>query len=97
MTGGWFSCAMRSVTLRRTGKYTEWKSVRSQVQLLPVRQVIEAGWTLARAVECFQELCGVHPAPVEHLFECPSAEVKLVLNPLRWEQRWRCVPLEFRR
>ena len=27
MTGGWLSCAMRSVTLRRTGKYTEWKSV----------------------------------------------------------------------
>ena len=27
MTGGWLSCAMRSVTLRSTGKYTEWKSV----------------------------------------------------------------------
>ena len=71
--------------------------VRGQVQLLPMRQVIEARWTLSRVVECFQEECGVPVAPVEHLIKCPSAEVQLVLNPLRWEQRWRCIPLEFRR
>ena len=65
--------------------------------MLLVRQVVEAGLTLAHAVECFQELCDVHAAPVEHLFEGPSAEVELMLDPLRWEQGWRCAPLEVRR
>ena len=71
--------------------------VRNQVQLLPVRQVIESRETVARSVKSFRELCGVQEAPVEHLFKCPSAEVQLVLDPLRWEQGWRRVPLELRR
>ena len=59
--------------------------VRGQVQLLPVWQVIEVRGTEAHTVECFCKLRGGQGAPVEHLFECPSAEVQLVLDPLRWE------------
>ena len=71
--------------------------VRGQVQLLPVRQVIQAWWALSHVVECFPEGRSVPAAPVEHLVKCPRAEIQLVLNPLGWEHVWRCVPLGFRR
>ena len=71
--------------------------VRGQVQLLPVRQVVKAWWALSHVMECCQEGRSVPVAPVEHLVKCPSLEIQLVLNPLRWEQGWQCAPLGFRR
>ena len=64
----------------------------SQVQLLPVGQIVKTRETVAHFVESFHELCGVQAAPIEYLLECPSAEVHLMLDPLGWEQRWWCVP-----
>ena len=54
----------------------------SQVQLLPMGHVIETRGTVAYFVKGFHELCRVQAAPIEYLFECPGAEVHLVLYPL---------------
>ena len=65
----------------------------SQVQLLPVGQVVESRGTEANVVECFHKSSSVYLLAIKHLGQCPGLVVLLVLDPL-WGKlgRW-CVPV----